>query len=195
MHLCDDSHDAAQRLAGRLSFCETIATLRVQPRDLGYHRTIVFFNDSRKFHWQRPQSLCDVRSGVICSPNNFQYDRPLGEGTIRVTALANYDGWIGLDPRQYREQKRLWYDRITASAVRFVPDYRDSVVDTDMFTPKTIERFTGHRNGAVYGTPEKQRDGRTHLANLFICGADQGLVGIIGSLISGISIANRYLLR
>ena len=33
------------------------------------------------------------------------------------------------------------------------------------------------------------------LRNLFICGTDQGLVGIIGSMISGITIANRYLLR
>ena len=33
------------------------------------------------------------------------------------------------------------------SAVRFVPDFRDAVVETDMFTPATIRRFTGHDEG------------------------------------------------
>ena len=81
-----------------------------------------------------------------------------------------------------------------ASATRFVPDFRSRVIDTDMFTPKTITRFTGHAKGAVYGAPRKQRDGRTHLDNLFVCGTDQGLVGIIGSIISGITMANRWCL-
>ena len=42
---------------------------------------------------------------------------------------------------------------------------------------------------------DKQLDGRTHLRNLFICGTDQGLVGIIGSITSGIAMANRHCLR
>ena len=81
------------------------------------------------------------------------------------------------------------------SAVRFVPDFRDAVVETEMFTPATIRRFTGHDKGAIFGSPEKRYDGATHLRNLFVCGNDQGLVGIIGTILSGISIANRYLLR
>ena len=139
--------------------------------------------------------MCDVRSGVICSPNNFAYDAPLDDGTMRITALANFDRWRALDEDAYRLEKLRWYDRITASAVRFVPDYRGHVVDTDMFTPTTIVRFTGHDNGAVYGAPEKQLDGATHLKNLFICGTDQGFVGIIGAITSGIAMANRHCLR
>ena len=79
--------------------------------------------------------------------------------------------------------------------MRFLPDFRPAVIDSDMFTPCTIRRFTGHENGAVYGAPEKQWTGTTHLKNLFICGTDQGLVGIIGAIISGISMANRHVLR
>jgi hypothetical protein len=30
---------------------------------------------------------------------------------------------------------------------------------------------------------------------LFICGTDQGLVGIVGSIISGISMANQHVLK
>jgi hypothetical protein len=63
---------------------------------------------------------------------------------------------------------------------------------TVRFTPTTIVRYTGHDNGAVYGAPEKQLSGRTHLENLFVCGTDQGLVGITGSITSGIAMANRH---
>ena len=194
MRMCDDGDRVERRSAGRLSFCETIATLDVQPNDLGHDRTIVFFNDSDTFHWERPEVPCDVRSGVICSPNNFQYDKPLDEGIMRITSLANFDHWNSLEEADYRLEKLRWYDRMTAAAVRFVPDFRSHVVETDMFTPTTIVRFTGHDNGAVYGSPKKQLDGTTHLENLFICGTDQGFVGIIGSIMSGISIANRHLL-
>jgi phytoene dehydrogenase-like protein len=84
---------------------------------------------------------------------------------------------------------------MAASAVRFMPDYRSHVIDTDMFTPNTIRRFTWHDNGAVYGAPEKRLDGTTHLKNLFLCGTDQGFVGIIGAIVSGISIANQHCLK
>ena len=61
--------------------------------------------------------------------------------------------------------------------------------------PKTIRRFTWHDNGAVYGAPHKQLDGATHLPNLHLCGTDQGFVGIVGSILSGISRANQHCLR
>jgi phytoene dehydrogenase-like protein len=201
MRLCDDGEPVANpRAAGQLSFCETIATLDVEPRQFGHQHTISFFNDHPTFAWHKPDDFCDVRSGVICSPNNFAYSEPVNgtlkdSGTMRVTVLANFDRWHGLGESQYRLEKLRWYDRIIESAVRFVPDYRSHIVDSDMFTPTTIVRFTGHENGAVYGAPDKQLDGRTHLDNLFICGTDQGLVGIIGSLTSGIAIANRYCLQ
>lgn len=195
MRLLSEGEAVDGRRTGNLSFSETVSTLDVPPAKIGFDRTIVFFNDRDRFDWSCPCGPCDVRSGVICSPNNFAYDTPLKEGTMRVTVLANYDRWSGLDEQRYQLEKLRWYDSIVASAVRFVPDFRGRVIDTDMFTPKTITRFTGHAGGAVYGAPQKQRDGRTHLANLFICGTDQGLVGIIGSLISGISMANRWCLR
>lgn len=194
MRMCDDVSRAEARPAGQLSFVETVSVLNAQPRQLGFDRTIVFFNDSDRFHWQRPAELIDVRSGVICSPNNFAYREPSGEGIVRITALANYDLWQALPPEEYRLAKLRCYDRINAAAVRFIPDFRHAVIDADTFSPTTIRRFTGHENGAVYGAPEKQWDGTTHLANLFICGTDQGFVGIIGAIISGISMANRHLL-
>ena len=195
MRLCDAPDAADRHPVGELSFIESISVLDKLPSTLGHDRTIVFFNDSEKFLYERPDELADFRSGVVCSPNNFVYDEPLAEGVMRITALASYDRWANLDEESYQLAKLRCYDKMVASAVRFVPDFRSSVVDTDMFTPTTIRRFTGHDNGAVYGAPEKQYDGTTHLDNLFICGTDQGMVGIIGSIVSGITIANNHLLK
>ena len=61
-----------------------------------------------------------------------------------------------------------------------------------MFTPKTIEHYTSHLGGAVYGSPHKAKNGRSPYPNLFICGTDQGMLGIVGALLSGISIANQF---
>ena len=86
------------------------------------------------------------------------------------------------------------------SARRFLPTVDDAVLEreqlaTDMFTPRTIRKFTGHLNGAIYGAPRKLRDGRTHLRNLFLCGTDQGFLGIVGAMLSGISMANYHILQ
>ncbi len=140
-----------------MSFIESISVLDVEPRQLGHDRTIVFYNDSDNFHWAACEDLCDVRTGVICSPNNFLYDeaedtaQTLPDGVLRITSIANFQRWNELPAEQYALEKLRWYDRAVAATVRFVPDFRQHVVDTDMFTPKTIRRYTGHDNGAVYG--------------------------------------------
>ncbi len=85
--------------AGELTFCETISVLDRQPATLDYDKTIVFFNDSPTFHYRKPrEELADVRSGVICSPNNYAYPdgEQLDDGIMRITALANYDRWAAL---------------------------------------------------------------------------------------------------
>ncbi len=196
MRLCDPAIAIAPDEVGQLSFCESISVLSRPPGQLGHDQTIVFYNDSDQFTWEKPDELVDVRTGVICTPNNYCYDPDEGElpdSMMRITALANFDRWTGLTDDEYRLEKLRWYDRMVESAVRFMPDFRSSVIDTDMFTPKTIRRFTWHDNGAVYGAPRKRLDGGTHLDRLYLCGTDQGFVGIIGTMVSGITIANRCL--
>jgi phytoene dehydrogenase-like protein len=186
------------REAGQLTFIETITTLDCMPAKLGMEDTIVFYNDSDRFDWRPPQDdLCDVRTGVVCSPNNYLYadNEQLADGVVRITTIADFERWRALDEAAYRREKLRWYDLSTDSAVRFVPEFRHHAIDTDMFTPTTIKRFTWHDNGAVYGAPQKRLDGRTQLENVFVCGTDQGFVGIVGAIISGISIANQHCLK
>ena len=180
---------------GGISFVETIAALDCQPADLGHTETIIFYNNADRFHYECPEAPVDLRSGIICSPNNFRYDQPLDEGCVRITALANPKYWMDWPQAEYVREKERWNAEISAAALAHIPDFRPHVVDTDMFTPRTIRRFTGHLNGCVYGAPFKHFDGLTPVENLFLCGTDQGFLGIVGSMLSGISIANMHLLK
>jgi phytoene dehydrogenase-like protein len=188
---------------GTLSFVETITILDRQPAAFGWgDDTIVFFNDSPRFDYVRPEAQVDPRSGVICLPNNFDYgpDRALPEGIFRVTCLANYDRWAQLPEENYRADKQRWFAEVQRSARRFLPPADEAAlaaatVTTDMFTPRTITKFTGHLHGAIYGSAVKNRQGRTALANLYLCGTDQGFLGIVGAMLSGISMANYHVLQ
>ena len=181
--------------AGQLSMVEFITVLDKQPAEMGHETTIIFYNNSDRFDYRKPDELVNVSSGVICCPNNFQYENPLPEGMIRITNLANFDLWDRLGEEEYKAQKAAWLGTSLDEVAKLIPDFRDTIIFTDVFTPKTIRRFTGHINGAVYGTPSKIRTGRTHLDNLFICGTDQGFLGIVGAMLSGISMANLHILQ
>ncbi|MBC8010895.1 MAG: NAD(P)/FAD-dependent oxidoreductase [Burkholderiales bacterium] len=194
----------ADHPVGRLSYCETITVLDRPPAALGWgDDTIIFFNDSPRFAYEQSRDPVDPRSGVICLPNNFAFPegQDLPEGLFRCTCLANYDYWTSLpDEAAYQAEKRRWYADIQSSALRFLPPLAvpaalaGATVATDMFTPRTITKFTGHFGGAIYGSPVKIRDGRTPLANVYLAGTDQGFLGIIGAMLSGISMANFHVL-
>jgi phytoene dehydrogenase-like protein len=187
--------DADDHPVGRVSFTESIFVLDRPPRDLGFDKSIVFFCTQPRFTYRVPEEPVDVRSGVLCCPNNFRYDQDSPEGCLRLTNLANFDFWSTLQRPDYLREKKQWRERALAQSRNFFPDFRDSVVFLDTFTPKTIFRYTGHLNGAVYGSPRKIKSGITPVKNLYICGTDQGFLGIVGATLSGISMANLHILK
>ncbi|HTO03659.1 MAG TPA: phytoene dehydrogenase, partial [Opitutus sp.] len=198
------SNSDATANVGRLSFVETISVFDRQPAEFGWgDDTIVFFNDSTRFEYACPSAQVDPRSGVICIPNNFDFgpERTLPEGILRVTCLANFAGWANLPEESYQADKRRWFADVQRSALRFLPPLSSmdalatATITTDMFTPRTITKYTGHFGGAIYGAPIKQRQGRTELENLYLCGTDQGFLGIVGAMLSGISMANYHILQ
>jgi phytoene dehydrogenase-like protein len=178
---------------GSMSFTETILFFDKKPSDEGIKDTIIFFNDSNKYNYQKPQTLCDYRSAVICFPNNFGYD-DYNEGVVRVTFIANFDKWNELDRTTYLLKKKEVCNESLAVIAKIFPEFKANLLYHDVFTPRTIMRYTGHNKGAVYGSTQKARDGRTGIKNLFICGTDQGFLGIVGAMLSGISMANLHCL-
>lgn len=203
--LCDDQPaDVRSDNIGPLSFTETITVLDRQPADFNWDETIIFFNTRERFRYARvADDLVDPASGVICLPNNYRYGggRQLPEGFLRVTAIADHDRWCALSEETYQARKAEWFDRLSRVARSILPeppaglDPGAHVAATDMFTPRTVRKYTGHLGGAVYGAPEKSKDGTTHLDNLYLAGTDQGFLGIVGAMLSGISMANLHVLQ
>lgn len=195
MRMIDPNAPQVKAEPGDISFVESISVLDCEPAALGHRDTIVFYSNTKDLHYERPNVPVDIRSGIICSPNNFDYSQPLEDGRMRITALADPHYWMNLPDDEYVAAKDHWNNEILKSAIQHIPDFRSHVIDTDVFTPRTIRRFTSHLNGCVYGAPEKFVNGQTQLNNLYLCGTDQGFLGIVGAMLSGITIANRYLLK
>jgi phytoene dehydrogenase-like protein len=181
---------------GNLSFTESIIIADKKPRDLGIEATIIFYNNRPKYQYQRPLSFCDFESAVVCFPNNFSHDE-FDEGLFRVTNIANYNLWknILLESKDlYKEKKEEVFlqSKNILNRCGLSSDY--NILFKDIFTPTTIERYTSHFGGTVYGSIDKSRTGKSIVDGLYICGTDQGFLGIVGSMLSGISMANLHLL-
>ena len=191
----------SDREPGKLSFTETISTFGKPMNDFGWGEdAIVFFNGAERFRYRSPEDAVDVESGVICIPDNFDYaEEEFSEGIVRITCLANYDCWKSYSKDKYKEQKEVWRPKIWEAAKSFMPetslDYSKERIAFDMFTPTTVERYTWRKRGAIYGSAKKFRTGVTPISNLFLCGTDQGFLGIVGSMLSGIAMANAHALR
>lgn len=196
MRLTEEAHTTQDADIGPLSFVEYLTVLDQRPRDLGHDDTIVFFNTEDRLVYGPPEpgQLVDLRSGVICCPDNYASKEPLPEGMLRLTLLARHDEWTALKEEAYTSAKdRIWAEAHGVAAP-FAFDVRPHSVYVDGFTPRTIEKFTGHLGGAVYGSTRKQRSGRTAVDGLFLCGTDQGYLGIVGAMLSGIAMANQHAL-
>jgi len=179
---------------GRLSFVESIWVLDRPPAELGYRAATSFFSSEERARYRRPGDLVDAQGGVLSSPNNFRAETPLREGLLRISVLANHELWSRLGDAEYAAAKQAAAAAAAAAVRRFLPDWTGHTVFQDIFTPRTIERFTGHAGGAVYGSPRKHLDGVTGIDGLVLIGTDQGYLGIVGALISGVAMANRHVL-
>lgn len=191
----DQSRDTEHRV-GNLSFTESILITDKKPRDLGIDATIIFYNNRPEYLYQKPTTLFDQESAVVCFPNNFIHD-DYNEGVLRVTNIANFDLWnnqLLLDKNIYKENKNDVFNQSQKilSACGMNSNYE--VLFKDIFTPTTIKKYTNHFGGTVYGSIDKSRNGLTNINGLTICGTDQGFLGIVGSMLSGISMANLHVL-
>lgn len=189
-----------EQAAGRLSFIESIYHFdKSAGSRLPHDRTIIFYNLSEHFSYRRPGDAVDLNSGVICFPDNFQGECHNDIIPLRVTHLANYDTWHKAynadDKTLYAGMKAVWSRRSQETIGKIIGNCSENIVYQDSFTPVTIERYTSRTRGAVYGSPEKIKDGGTKFENLYIAGTDQGYLGIIGSMLSGVTMVNRHILN
>ena len=192
----------SQSKTGDFTIIESISVMQGKPKDLNWKETVVFFNDSAKFDYVCPKDPVDLRSGVICIPENYNSANTPTDFKLRITHPANFSYWNSLSKKEYKNEKEKYEDLIFQNGLRYLSNVQESmdemasrVLLRDTFTPKTIKRFTNHENGTLYGSPTKSRNGSTKLKNLFLAGTDQGYIGIVGAMLGGIAVANNQILR
>lgn len=207
MRLCDEVPNVAlppDEPVAPFSFAEAITVLDRPPSALGWEETIVFFSDTLPTPYRNPRAdRLELGAGVLCFPDNYRYPdgQTLPDHFLRTTVMADHAAWTGYGEEAYRAAKEEDYARMGAAALKHLPplpaglSLDNLTLATDMFTPRTITRFTGHLGGGVYGATRKVKDGRTHLENLHLTGTDTGLLGVVGAILAGVRTANEAILK
>ena len=176
---------------GRLSFLESIMLVEDKKSIHDTNATIVFHNETDKYLYQRPDGASDFSSAVVCMPDNYDKTDTEGYGTIRVTHMANFNRWNDFEKEDYLAHKNHVYNEALSLSNKLLKS-EQKVVFKDIFSPRTIKKYTGHFGGTVYGSPDKVKNGSIGMDGVYIIGTDQGFLGIVGSMLSGISMANLY---
>lgn len=190
--MLDQAPSEVKPRTGKMSFVESILITNKKPFSFDQKNTIIFANNSETYNYSMPSSHTDYESAVLCFPNNFEND-DYEEGVLRATFMANYSLWNEMPKETYKEQKETAKNKSIEMFAKFMPGFNsDHIVFSDTFSPTTVKKYTNHFGGTVYGSPDKSRDGRTPIDGLVLCGTDQGFLGIIGSALSGISMANLH---
>ena len=167
------------------------------PASLGFEDCVVFLQPGSKVRLgENPTTVVDLSSGVICVPSN--YPRRTARGSTSFAPLTwPTTSLVWFDEPTYRAEKEKWADEAIATEIaRLRP--------SNLATPRRVSRRVYAPDGQALhqprerarctGRPHKVKSGRTDLSNLFLCGTDQGLVGVVGAMLSGINMANLHVL-
>jgi len=123
--------------------------------------------------------------------------------TAEVIAFVEYDAFAPWRDELWKRrgpEYELIKKQITLGLLDLVerhhPGFRDLVAFAELSTPLTVEGFTGHQRGGIYGlaaTPQRIRDhlvpARTEVDGLFIAGADACSPGVAGAMMGGVFAA------
>jgi all-trans-retinol 13,14-reductase len=121
--------------------------------------------------------------------------------TVEILSMGNTASLASFADTQWRQRgpeyeavKARAAEGLLALAERAVPGLGSLVKYQEVATPLSVEHFLGHPNGAIYGlpmTPERYRISglgpRTPVRGLYLTGADAGVFGIVGALMTGVS--------
>ncbi len=176
-----------------ISFVEVI--FMFQDRHKGDHpETIIFFNEDSKSIFRGARDFVDYPMGVICQLENYQ-DSAEEDTVIKITFCGNFKKWNESDSASYETEKQKVIETAQKILNKYLPLDQRVPLYIDCFTPRTIKKYTSHLAGSVYGSQIKFKHGRCDLKNMILIGADQGNLGITGSILSGTDMANQFSLK
>ena len=179
--------------------------LQENPKKLGFygenHWLYAGYDHDEAF--RRSSELLDGKP-TTCYLSFPSLKDPQAKGhTAEIIANLDYAAvahWQAQPWRKRDEDYQAMKARISEALLNFVearyPGFRQLVAYTELSTPLTIEHFTGHKNGGIYGlpaTPERFRaqwlKPQTPIKNLLLTGADVTSLGIMGAMMGGVATA------
>jgi phytoene dehydrogenase-like protein len=202
----------AAELDGALASA-SVATLYVglnrDPRELGFRGENYWLFDGFD-HDQSSARSNDLLDGKVhtCYLSFPSLKNPRAvRHTAEIIAPIGWDALAKYQEEPWRrrgEEYNQAKERISAALIEFVeqrhPGFQAAVEYRELSTPLTVEHFTGHPHGAIYGYPATpERFGlrwlgpKTGIRGLFLAGADSGSLGIVGALMGGVMAAAQNL--
>lgn len=127
--------------------------------------------------------------------------------TAEIITFARADGfapWAGTEWMRRGETYAAMKARVAAGLLDVVeqrwPGFGALVDVQEVSTPLTVESFTGHRAGGIYGlasTPDRLRrrltPAKTPVPGLLLAGADACALGVMGAVMGGVFAAGAAL--
>jgi phytoene dehydrogenase-like protein len=129
---------------------------------------------------------------------SFYYPRTrpdLDRTVIVASSNARYADWAGLSPDEYRASKQQLIESTLEALGKYVPDIRGKLAWAEAATPLTFQRYTGHLEGACFGTRFEglavSRAIPRQIAGLYHAGS-VGIImsGWLGAVNYGVIVAN-----
>ena len=175
---------------GTISVFQWIGVYDRPLEELGVCDTLRFVCRTPKLDWHIPGDRMFTNVVTYSVSDNYQFPQPV-KPHLKVSLFSKATEWLGLDDAAYEARKAEYVREVLRLTHEDYPSLAGTtaVVD-DSFTPLTVEHYTRHPGGTIYGGVEKTFDGRTPIKNLTIIGNDQGGIGIMGAMTSGILVSN-----
>ncbi len=185
---------AAWGEAGTISVFQWIGAYDRPLETIGIRDTLHFVCRTPRLEWRVPGDRPFTDILTYSASDSYAFPEPV-PAHFKISCFSRSGEWEGLDEAAYAAQKSRYTAELLAASAPFYPELANvRPVVEDSFTPLTVEHYTRHPGGTIYGGAQKTFDGRTPVKNLFIIGNDQGGMGIMGALTSGVLVTNFNLL-
>lgn len=155
--------------------------------------TLGFYAKDKKKYYHATKESINTDMAIYCFPSRYQGEQKNCQGMVRITCMTNPLLWFAYSAEEYKEEKNKIKQKMLEQLFEDFAYFKDlKIIFTDIFTPKTIHKYSWHHHGSLYGAKLKIKEGTLTNKKIIYIGADQGYPGITGSMLSGVSMANNF---
>ncbi len=174
-----------------LSVFETVVSVNAPMTDLQADYTLQLISEQERFDWKAPDERGAFDHLTLAASAFYDFAEEPHAKHFKIGCFQKGELWLGLDEETYQREKNHLEERLLQVLLARYPGLRDVEAEhCESLTPRTVVTYTSHLNGGIYGGAEKTFDGTTAVQDLFIIGNDQGGIGIMGALTSGVVVSN-----